>query len=507
MDVTLLPPSANFSHHSHHIYHPLLPSALPRRRSPYHYTCPAPGSPFAGFSSYCKPQRHEPPPPPDGSCLLAFLPDEILLSVLGYLELDDLLLLRTVDCRFSNLALSSALHHSLTILTLPPSPLPTVLARHILPATRHLHLHLFPYPSPTRSPHPSTILLSLLQSIPPDQLKSLSLPFSSPYLPMSEMGEISRIGGKLERLDLRGSGLVGTRWGDWLKNVGAVGDGLRELDLGFTSISSLPQDASQQTTGDPLDRTIHIPPTPHPFRNLVSLSLASCSSLPAAVLSTFLATLPPTLEQIDLSRLDQITFPSLLEMRVTTYADEARVPTALREIKVVGIDHLTRLDIRRLKRDWEDQRRACFPKPVDSPSPIHTKRVWGVPRTPERHTIPLSPPGTPTPPGRKCHLQEDHPFYQASRSRTAVYRFGLPTPPPSLGTSPSSDLAIEISKTDPLSINIVHSAILESEDEAGYRQFIGEVVGGTLGVGLGLGWEEVQPHGEGWVVVDGGGVI
>jgi hypothetical protein len=36
-------------------------------------------------------------------------------------------------------------------------------------------------------------------------------------------------------------------------------------------------------------------------------------------------------------------------------------------------------------------------------------------------------------------------------------------------------------------INIVHSAILESEDEAGYRQFIGEVAGGTVGLGFGLG--------------------
>ena len=36
-------------------------------------------------------------------------------------------------------------------------------------------------------------------------------------------------------------------------------------------------------------------------------------------------------------------------------------------------------------------------------------------------------------------------------------------------------------------IKIVHSAILESEDEAGYRQFIGEVAGGTVGLGQGYG--------------------
>jgi hypothetical protein len=38
-----------------------------------------------------------------------------------------------------------------------------------------------------------------------------------------------------------------------------------------------------------------------------------------------------------------------------------------------------------------------------------------------------------------------------------------------------------------IKINILHSAILESEDEAGYRQFIGEVAGGTVGLGFGIG--------------------
>lgn len=35
-----------------------------------------------------------------------------------------------------------------------------------------------------------------------------------------------------------------------------------------------------------------------------------------------------------------------------------------------------------------------------------------------------------------------------------------------------------------IAIEIVHSALLESEDEEGYRRFIGEVVGGTLGLEL-----------------------
>jgi len=59
-----------------------------------------------------------------------------------------------------------------------------------------------------------------------------------------------------------------------------------------------------------------------------------------------------------------------------------------------------------------------------------------------------------------------------------------------------------------IGINIVHSAILESEDEEGYRQFIGEVAGGTVGLGL-LDWDgglEAE-RGHRAVEVDQGGMM
>jgi len=476
MDITLLPPTTILSHHSHQIYHPLLPSALPRRRSAYPYSCSAPRSPFTSCSTYRSRRRFDPPPPIDGSCPMDLLPDEIVLSILSFLDWDELLSIRAVDRRLSDLALAPALHHSLTLLSLPPSPLPSVW-KHILPATQHLHLHLFPYPSSTRSAHRSSVLFSLLEFIPPDQLRSLSLPFSAPYLPLSEMGVISRIGGKLERLDLRGSGLAGPRWGTWLANVGAAGSGLKHLDLGFTSISSLPLEHPRSPTSYPLDRITHQPPTLNPFRSLISLSLASCSSLPLTVLTRFLATLPPTLERLDLSR----------------------------------------LDIRRLKRHWEDQRRACFPQPLAAPVAQPIKGVWGVPRTPspELRSVPLSPPDTPVASGRRSVEGSAHPFYPCRRSQTPVHNFRLPTPPSSQRSTPDHETDQGDEKKDPISINIVHSAILESEDEAGYRQFIGEVVGGTVGVGAGVGvgiglgleWDQVQGQGEEWLEVDGGGVM
>jgi hypothetical protein len=62
--------------------------------------------------------------------------------------------------------------------------------------------------------------------------------------------------------------------------------------------------------------------------------------------------------------------------------------------------------------------------------------------------------------------------------------FGLPTPPP------SEEGLVKTGLHKGIDIHVIHSAILESEDEAGYRQFIGEVAGaqprgeGHLGLGI-----------------------
>ena len=225
--------------------------------------------------------------------------------------------------------------------------------------------------------------------------------------------------------------------------------------------------------------------------------------------------LPPILERLDLSRLDQVTFPALWDMRVTVMPDgepeKPLAPTALKEIKVVGVDHLTRRDIRRLKRHWEDQRRTCFSQPFLAPVPVQAKRVWGVPRTPVRGTpatkiILLSPPDTPVTKNRRVRSLVQDPFQRNISSFNMMPNFGVTTPPPSQRSSPSHDTGCD-AKLDPIAINIIHSAILESEDEAGYRQFIGEVAGGTVGVGLGLESYEAQGDVEAWVEVDGGGMM
>lgn len=490
MDVTLLPPSTILSHHSHHLYHAppaLLPSPM-NKRNWSHFVYP---KLMSGLNTYRYRRRpFESLPPPDGSSPIAQLPDELWLEILKHLGWSELLAIRSVDRRLANLAISSSLHHTLSFSTLPPLPLPPLLTEHLLPAVRHLHFHLFPYPAPNSS-HPTAALFALLNAIPPGQLRTLSLPFSSPYIPSSELGELlPRVGGKLEKLDLRGSGVSGRRWTDWLRDIGRDGRGLQDIDLGFTIISSLPLSQGKEGEIDP-------------FRNLRQLSLASCTHLPASVLTTFLANLPPTITSLDLSRLEQIPFSALWALRVThrLTPDDQPTPTALTNIKLVGIDHLTRTDIRRLKRHWESQRRSCTGLAPVSDS-VKTRRVWGEPSTSTSASMLsrglLTPPRTPTrsvsPLGdgvssASNRLQEmtggdagnapDHPF-----------ALGLLTPPPSVSPPPRKAAAIE--SPDKIAINITHSAILESEDEAGYRQFIGEVAGAVILPANALALEEEE---------------
>ena len=534
MDITLLPPTPILSNHSHIT---LLPSPFTpsRRLRPYQFSGYAPSSHprlSASFIPSSTSQRRSipcPPPPQDGHCIIDSLPDEIICNVLSFLDWNEVLQLRPVSRRWSDLALSPSLHQSISLLSLPPLPLPSSLSK-ILRNIGHLHLHLFPYPAVTPgSPHPTTALLTLLEAIPPDQLVSLSLPFSAPYLPGPDLGLIlQRIGGRLECLDLRGSGLVGSKWTEWIRHVGSKGRGLKSLDLSFTSISTLPgcpapasparpfrnpltlRTATPMSQSRSVGSSAHTPPEEavDPFRNLKYLSLSSCAYLSEQVLDTFLANLPVSIEQLDISRLEVVSFEALWHLRVLeregeTSQDSWRTlpwnnsppdPTNLSEVKVVGIDHLTRLDIRRLKSHWESQRQACYPSDPCSPVPIPLMG-WKTPITPQSRSAPPSPPATPSPPSRRETMglssstsheslgyptpPDDHPFV----SRPS-HSNGLPTPPPDSprkqGAEDDMDVDVVGGENRRTEINIVHSAILESEDVDGYRRFIGEVAGGVV---------------------------
>ena len=570
----MLPPSTILSHHSHHLYHSavpqpgLLPSAIPLRTNrytpSYSYTPPScshshsHGS-TSGFHSYrYTPRHHEASiPPPHGSSPISNLPDELWLEILKFMDWEELLKLRLVNRRMDSLTSSAGLHRSLTLTSLPPTPLPGYMTQHLLPPVQHLHLHLFPYPSASSSNHPSVPINALIQAIPANQLLSLSLPFSAPYLSSADIGEIlERVGGKLEKLDLRGSGIAGRSWISSVESVGKAGKGLRELDLGFTNITELPslvdgpKGAENRLPTPPPEIPTHISLETDlretSFHSLTCLSLASCTSISPSSILLFLRNLPSSLVTLDISRLEQTPFEALWNMKVTHRSPSGETsPTALKEVKVVGIDHLTRLDIRRLKRHWESQRRGCdcFPPLEDARQPnAPRQRVWGEPSahslsTPIRRDDIWTPPQTPfglrrdsipptsftpssigsnsssgscnllrataspillTPETSNLNLDLDrsppmpssyndkHPFLVPSpNSHAKFHRMDLPSPPSVL-----SDVArARVEMHARVVVNVVHSAILESEDEAGYRQFIGEVAGGTVGLGL-MDWED-----------------
>lgn len=612
MDITTLPPTSILHNHSH--LSPLLPSPFANTHNSVAYqhgNRSRSRRPLSISSSFIYSNNanalHLPfthqlrngyydqfRPPADGSCALSKLPDEVMVGVLGYLDWEDLLDVRLVCGRWNDLisTFASSLVDDVTFLSLPriqrcrstlpemeacttsictgvDAPSMSSLRKLILRNVKRLHVHLFPYPLPTYSSagttrsgaqSPSSNLLALLDAIPVDQLVSLSLPFSAPYLTGEEIGGVlRRIGGKLERLDLRGSGLVGSRWLQWLQDISCTSGGLKELDLGYTSISALPTSRtndgsiSGRSSPNPMipgDICLSSMPSPDPFRQLKALCLASCTYIPDTTLAAFLADLPPTIERLDLSRLEAVSFEALWHMRVVHSIggeDEGMmmdqeitlVPTALNEIKLIGIDHLTRLDIRQLKRHWEQQRSRCFPSqdtdivmsyqevasqpPCMSfglstpPSQITSNMPPSPPTTPGRGTPPTLSPAPRFDPQLRGSLQRvltysppeppSEPFLQSLESafpgsrksipiptkvpnagRGAVEGvtapFGLPTPPP------SEEGLVKTGLHKGIDIHVIHSAILESEDEAGYRQFIGEVAGaqprgeGHLGLGI-----------------------
>lgn len=581
--MSFLPPSHILSHHSHNVYHcqstrrsaedqltwrdtpRLLPSlahdsVVPaldaqrdyRLRSPIHIT------------GHTRKMSLLASTPPDSRSPASELPDEIWLNIFAHLEQDHLLASRGINQRLAKLALAPCLHRRMILHSLPPLPLPKMLVDTILPSLEHLHLHLFPFPATlNREPHPSKVLLALLDAIPANRLRSLSLPFSAPYLPATELGIVlRRIGGRLEKLDLKGSGITGATYLEWMADIGKSGRGLKELDLAFTSISALPGEGV--------------------WSNLRRLSIASCTSLSSSALSTFLVNLPAAIETLDISRLEQVTLSALTNLRVV----ESDRVTSLRDLKLVGIDHLTRVNVRTLKRHWEDQRMEVSPRRVFRPIFEPAPKVWGEPSqsprsasffaVPSNSTFassdqpPLDPyadiPATPALTSR-CSSASSNSIGSENESLTGTgeSRFERMTMPRAsvvsshmtLWTSLSSDRSDGLFATDDvytsrlpshsflpsrsnpkpktqdaspsagqngfrsrlrsmdfdndswprrwnkraslgddgddISINITHSAILESEDEAGYRMFIGQVVGGTqpapvaVGNGLGLG--------------------
>lgn len=375
--------------------------------------------PNRGSSWYYHDKPQHPALQPPESSPISTLPDELWTEILSYLAWDEVLILRPVSRRFARLGLSPELHRNLTIhLPFVPKVLPQ-----LLPHVRHLQIELLFLQEYARRPgewawcNSSSHLSSILQTVPDDGLLSLGMPGASEAIQWDVVGpELARIGGRLEKLNLRYSGLGGSLWvSQWGAVVGSRGRGLRELDLTGTPIISLPD----------LDGLQH----------LTKLVLQSCCMLSRRRLAELLAYLPQSLEYLDISYLRQVTQNDLYNMQVSP---------SLKVVKLIGIDHLTRSDVRALQQHWSEQ---CLP----------TLEYDGC--------LSSSP--------------------ESVGPRTPTMSMGLLTPPP----SPPRDWyagGVDIGGSSEVTksrrqrkVSIVHSALLESDDEAGYRQFIGEVASGV----------------------------
>lgn len=435
--------------------------------------------------------------PPVGRCFIDRLPDELWLEVLSYLDWEQLVRIRRTSRRTSVLALAPSLLRTVAITLLPSRRLPLVLRDSILPYIRHLSVSDSGGPTSftwtprgvtfkRRSPFDS--LLDLLRSVPSDQVLSLAIDYQPIPGPWDRIGaEIVRIGSNLQRLELHGARLDLSNWGDWIQDIAMACGGLRELDLGLTSIEELPRNL--------------------PVGNLEVLSLRGCYSLEKESLLSFLADLPPSLRVLDLSGLNQVTLDALYDLPVVCLdSNGSSRSTRLNTVHLVGIDHLTRSDVRALQRHWSRQRDAClegYPtqrvaarltaksiSPSSSyassllaeslgPRSTSSSPIPPMPSSPESDSSEVMPR---TPNWRDTPSPEPSSAWELGALGDAMYSYSptqrlspaivFPIKPPRAARYPT---------TSSPKVTIFHSALLESDDEAGYRRFIGEVVDGTLG--------------------------
>lgn len=167
------------------------------------------------------------------------------------------------------------------------------------------------------------------------------------------------------------------------------------------------------------------------FPRLRTLNLAHCF-LDTWGLEPFLRRLPlPELEVIDLSGLVDLQHSHLMGLRVVGSAsnddEDAGRPTKLRRVVLKDLDWLTEVDVEELQKHWVSQRHRMNTQPRFATSPL-SRVVHGL------HTPP-----------EDGHLLNHFPKRSAPALR------------------PSYEIVIE------------HNAKLRSDDEEGYRDYIGRI--------------------------------
>lgn len=384
----------------------------------------------------------------------AELPDELWIEILSYLDSGDILALRPVSSRLARIALQPSLHRRWHV-HLNESLELTLSRRQVMPYLRHLRISstLPPYRTHGRlDTHPTARLLELLRALPPSTVRTLDVPnirhhtrwgYYEHWAQWRLVGsELRRIGGKVEVLNLANAGIDGRDWVEgWGEAMGTEGRGLRDVDLSHNLIHGLPTSPS--------------------WTGIERLSLRYAYALPRDC-THYLERLE-RLKFVDLTGVHQLDVASLYRLPVVLDEDggkerEEEEPSGgkgrrlapLAEVRIVDIDNLAIADVQALQHHWGAQRASICQSPWahnTTPSPseddeaddMSTNHPW-LPTTPELDT---------------------HPNPHAN---AYACMFGKRAPPP----------------RPPGALAIVHSAVLESDNEEGYRQYIADMVEGTL---------------------------
>jgi hypothetical protein len=231
--------------------------------------------------------------------------------------------------------------------------------------------------------------------------------------------ELARVGSNLEELDLTGANIDARDWARWSQCLGMLS--MRRVQVARNSIYTLPF---------------------WPNLEYLDISHTHCHEYIERILTDC-----PHLMGLDASYMPDLYFPDLANTRVVYETEQGLRPTALREIRLANNYALTVSDIRMLQAKWAVQRARCQVPPAST-----EVEIAGHPNT-RRGRAWLW-----TRPGRRIEYVLP-PFEGGPRNPNPNYHA---VPPP----RPEGTLAI------------VHNAVMDSDDEAGAREYITVVLAG-----------------------------
>lgn len=297
-----------------------------------------------------------------------------------------------------------------------------------------------------------------------------------------------------------------------VKQIAEICPALVELDLSWTRIQGLPFLAEEGKQGleglmgdddeeEDEDLEVHSGfapqvwtfPANQLFAKVTRLSLSYCLNLSNRTLSRFLRDLPSSVRHLELAGLEQLSMTTLMNLRVTRSIlsggenDEdcsTGLVSDLRSVDLTGIDWITRRDVALIQAHWSETRLETIPRlnrsgamEMDTNHQLVNEVSSMVLPTP----IPLvsatlqnglyTPPVSPEPPRSilKTQMARSVDLNSAwnKKARTVL---SVDTHGP------------DWKERDEWQIEILSSAVLDSDDEEGYRRYIRQIAQSSGGM-------------------------